>query len=141
MYGLQAISASNGWAIAVVGITIVFTGLVLLSFFINQLHKILDIWDNRSDLTAWKENLFRRKVPGPAIISLTGEQKESARQFHMLVKKLDDAFPLPRLLKIAQVSGISLPHSNLAALIGTGIIKRGELGMFTWDEELYRKML
>ena len=43
MYGLEAINANNGWAISVVGVTIVFTGLVMLSFVIAQLHKVLGI--------------------------------------------------------------------------------------------------
>ncbi|MEN8212519.1 MAG: OadG family protein [Thermodesulfobacteriota bacterium] len=46
MYGLEAINANNGWSIAVVGVTIVFSGLVMLSFVISQLHKILDLWKN-----------------------------------------------------------------------------------------------
>jgi len=38
LYGIEAINANNGWAISAVGITIVFSGLVLLSFVIAQLH-------------------------------------------------------------------------------------------------------
>ncbi|MBW1726140.1 MAG: OadG family protein [Deltaproteobacteria bacterium] len=39
MYGLQAIAAYNGWAMALAGALIVFSGLVILSFVISQLHK------------------------------------------------------------------------------------------------------
>jgi len=41
LYGLQAIAAHNGWAMALAGALIVFSGLVILSFVISQLHKIL----------------------------------------------------------------------------------------------------
>ena len=46
MTGLEAISAHNGWNIAIVGISIVFTGLTVLSLTIAQLHKILSFLEN-----------------------------------------------------------------------------------------------
>lgn len=53
MYGLEAINANNGWAISVVGVTIVFSGLVMLSLVISQLHKVLAIWEDPSKLKAF----------------------------------------------------------------------------------------
>ena len=47
MYGLEAIAQHNGWVQSILGISIVFSGLVLLSFAVSQIHKILDLWDNR----------------------------------------------------------------------------------------------
>ena len=46
MYGLDAISAHNGWAMAVVGATIIFSGLIVLSLAISQLTNLLKLWDN-----------------------------------------------------------------------------------------------
>ena len=46
LYGLEAINAHNGWAISVVGITIVFTGLVALSALISQLYKLVALYDD-----------------------------------------------------------------------------------------------
>ena len=46
LYGLEAINAHNGWAISVVGVTIVFTGLVSLSVLISQLHKLVSLYNN-----------------------------------------------------------------------------------------------
>ena len=46
MYGLDAIAANNGWAISGVGISIVFSGLCVLSFVISQLHKVLNLWES-----------------------------------------------------------------------------------------------
>ena len=45
MTGLEAISAHNGWSIAAVGITIVFTGLTMLCIILSQLYKVLDFWE------------------------------------------------------------------------------------------------
>lgn len=58
VYGLDAINAYNGWAISVVGVTIVFTGLVVLSMAIAQIHKLLNLWENRKELS-----LFKKKTP------------------------------------------------------------------------------
>lgn len=139
MYGLQAISANNGWAISVVGITIVFTGLVLLSISIAQLHKVLDMWENRHNLAKLKDKLLK-KSSREAVLSLTEKQKGSARQFKLLVRTMDDTFSLPRLLKMAEISGLEAPHSSLAILLKSGIIKPDQQGFFTWDRELFMKM-
>lgn len=47
MFGLKAISAHNGWAMAVVGAAIVFSGLAVLAFVISQIHKLLGFWDKK----------------------------------------------------------------------------------------------
>ncbi|MBL0731242.1 MAG: OadG family protein, partial [Desulfosarcina sp.] len=41
MYGFEAISAYNGWSMSIVGVLIVFSGLVILSITISQIHKVL----------------------------------------------------------------------------------------------------
>ena len=119
MYGLDAINAYNGWAISVVGVTIVFTGLVMLSLAISQLHKVLDLWENRKELS-----LFKKKAPATDRIpvELTPGQKESARQFKLLAETLSDHFSLPKLLKLARISGIDHPHATLARLLEADII-------------------
>jgi hypothetical protein len=64
LYGLENISAHNGWAISLVGITIVFTGLTLLSLAIDQLHKILNIWENKDK---YLNNQNRKILTSPTI--------------------------------------------------------------------------
>ena len=61
MTGLEAISASNGWAISVLGISIVFSGLTLLSITIAQLHKLLDMWERRAEYyDRFKEKFIKK---------------------------------------------------------------------------------
>ena len=47
MYGIQAITAHNGWAMALAGALIVFSGLIVLSFAISHLHKLLKIFEKQ----------------------------------------------------------------------------------------------
>jgi cell division protein FtsX len=150
LHGLEAINASNGWAISVVGITIVFSGLVMLSFVISQLHKVLALWEDPSKLKA----LFKLKQPkehseesqekqitdsisGQAVF--TESQKDVAKQFALLVRTMEDHFPLPRLLHLAQISGLKDPYSNLNNLLKTKIIIPDGSGFFTWDKEIFDK--
>ena len=49
MYGLDAISATNGWSMAIAGALIVMSGLSVLSFVISQLHKIAALLEKGFD--------------------------------------------------------------------------------------------
>jgi hypothetical protein len=53
MYGIDAISAQNGWAMIFTGAFIVLFGLGLLSIIISQLHRISDFYEKKGT----KDNL------------------------------------------------------------------------------------
>ncbi len=138
VYGLNAINAHNGWAISVVGVTIVFSGLVMLSMAIAQIHKLLGIWENRKELS-----LFKKTEPVPAKIrlDLTPRQKESARQFKLLAETMNDHFSLPKLLNLAKVSGIDHPHTTLARLLEADIIVADSHGYHVWNTEQFKVLV
>jgi len=142
LYGIEAINASNGWAISVVGISIVFTGLVLLSLVISQLHKAVALFDNPRRIKAWfsKPEEIREPPPEPVLL-MTAAQKEIAKQFALLVRTMEDHFSLPRLLHLSQVSGIKNPHANLQVLLKSQIILPDGEGFFTWDEAMFLQTL
>jgi len=140
LYGLEAISAHNGWAISVVGVTIVFTGLVSLSTLISQLHKLVSLYDNPGRL----KDIFASKsgsAPGAgtpkAYLDLTGAQKQVCRQYGLLARTMDDVISLPKLLRMAELSGLKDPHANINLLLESGILCPDEQGYFRWDEEVF----
>ena len=139
MYGFDAINASNGWAISAVGITIVFTGLVLLSLVISQLYKVVELFDHPERIKAWFSRPDQETAPAPSILVLTGEQKEIAKQFALLVRTMDDHFSLSRLLRLAQVSGLKEPHANLNLLLKADILLPDGEGYFTWDSDQFSR--
>jgi len=148
LYGLEAINANNGWAISVVGVTIVFSGLVMLSFVISQLHKVLALWEDPSKIKALfkakqskkhPEELQEKQILDQMIF--TGSQKEVAKQFALLVRTMEDHFSLPRLLHLAQISDLKDPCSNLNDLLKTKIIIPDGSGFFTWDKEVFDKTI
>lgn len=148
MYGLEAINANNGWAISVVGVSIVFSGLVMLSLVISQLHKVLALWENPSKI----KTLFKRKQPEDQSDKLqekeiadqaifTESQKEVVKQFGLLIRTMEDHFSLPRLLHLAQISDLKNPHSTLNNLLETKIIIPDGSGFFTWEKETFDKAI
>ena len=144
MYGLEAINANNGWAISVVGVTIVFTGLVTLSFVISQLHKVLALWEDPSKFkTLFKkkqrETFQQEETEGLPV--LTQSQKEVVKQFALLVRTMTDHFSLPRLLYLAQISDLKDPYSNLNHLLKRKIIVPDGSGFFTWDKQMFDKTI
>ncbi len=148
MYGLEAINANNGWAISVVGVTIVFSGLVMLSFVISQLHKVLALWEDPSKIKALfkakQKKASPKELPEKQIADLavfTESQKEVAKQFALLVRTMENHFSLPRLLHLAQISGLKDPCSNLNNFLKTKIIIPDGSGFFTWDKDMFDKTI
>jgi len=144
LYGLEAINANNGWAISVVGVTIVFSGLVSLALVISRLYKVLELWENPSRIKAF----FQPKQPEEQletdisdIVVLTESQKEVAKQFALLARTMEDHFSLSRLLRLAVVSDLKDPYSNLNTLLKTKIIISDGLGFFTWNKDRLDKII
>lgn len=139
MYSIDNITAANGWAMAAVGATIVFLGLVVLSLAIAQIHKILQFWEERGkhlvrfraqappaetqkpDAPAYKE----QHLPG---VSELGET------YGPLVETLDEPFDLTQLFVIAKENNLPHPHLSINRLREAGILVAQEDGSFTWKK-------
>jgi hypothetical protein len=135
VYGFQAISANNGWEISFLGLVIVFTGLILLSIAIGQIHRVLALWDNRN-----KPRTPKKKdpvTPPPAPVRLSEPQKTAARQFRTLAGTLESPFSLPKLLTLAEISGVDRPHANLGTLLENDIIIPDSNGYFSWNQDRF----
>ena len=141
MYGFDAISANNGWSIAAVGIIIVFTGLVVLSFTISQLYKVLDFIENPKKFEFLSFKKSTEKKAKYALISLTGNQKESAKQFSLIINTMEEHFSLPKLLRLAEVTGLGEPYNNLNNLLDSGIVEPDTEGYFTWNKDRFKKLV
>lgn len=140
LYGLEAINAHNGWAISVVGVTIVFTGLVALSVLISQLHKLVSLYDNPGRITKLfdlkSKSAAKTATPKKQLI-LTEAQKKICRQYNLLAQTMDDVISLPKLLRMAELSGLKEPHANINFLVKSGILCADEQGYFRWDEDRF----
>jgi len=137
LYGLEAIRAGNGWEISIIGISIVFTGLIFLSIFIGQIHNLLDFWENRSKIIFFPKQERKKNT----IIKLTENQKIITKQFSLLVKTMGMPFSLSKLLWLAEICGIENPYSNLCLLTKTRIILTNDEGFHLWDTERFKSLI
>jgi len=141
LYGFDAISANNGWSIAAVGIIIVFAGLVILAFIISQLHKVLAFVENPKRFEFLSQAKSKSKEKEFILTSLLNNQKESAKQFFLLAKTLEEHFPLPKLINIAEISNLEKPYIGISNLIDSGIIEPDSKGYFIWNKDRYKKLI
>ncbi len=143
MYGLDAISAHNGWHMAALGISIVFTGLIILSLAISQIHKVLGFWDRRYSYYQQIKKLVQRKHRSETVVSdpvLPKNVKESARQFKLLIEQMGEPFPLPKLLDFSKKCGLLHSHSSVNDLLQAKLIIPDGKGYFLWNHEVEKNI-
>ena len=142
MTGLEAIYHHNGFSMAAVGITIVFTALVTLSIIISQLHKLLILWDNRKEMVKKLRGILSDTgaKQAPPVAHELHQIDEEARQFNILIRAMGEPFSLPELIRVAQSCGLSHPHSTASHLIESNLIIPDNEGFFLWNHEAYNQL-
>ena len=139
MYSIDNITAANGWAMAAVGASIVFLGLVVLSFVISQMHKILRFWEERGIRSGRAE---KPSPPAEALEPETPAYKEQhlpevselADTYGPLVEKMGESFELIQVFEIAKENDLPHPHLSINRLREAGILVAKEDGTFTWKK-------
>lgn len=131
MYGLEAISANNGWAMAVTGPLIVMSGLTILAIIISQLHKLVAIFDKKAPPDAEGQGHPGDKLSVPNIFP--DDILETADLYQPLIDKLDQPFELKDLYQVAVQHDFPHPILTVGRLRHAGIlIPEGE-GLFVWN--------
>jgi len=137
LYGFENITANNGWAMALVGATIVFSGLVVLSFVISQIHKILNLWEKKDEWFARPKHIPRADEVQSTAGSVYKERRlatvdELVSIYRPLVEQLKEPFELVQLYEIS--NQMDLPHPNLSInrLRNANILVGQGDGKFTW---------
>lgn len=154
MYGLSAISAANGWLITAAGITIVFTGLVVLALVLANLEKALTAWDRRHEMLEKRRRIPKaapspeemaaekpKAVPTPTtpVVDLSTEQMEVYAYFQWLANRQGETFSLPRLLEQAEKRGIRNPYTHLDLFLRLGLIQElggTQRGFYRWNPDV-----
>ena len=135
MYGLEAISAYNGWAMAIIGPLIVMSGLTILSIIISQLHKLVALFDKKAKQTA--ETPVKSKVKSKDEISvpqiLPNDILETAKIYQILIDKLEQPFELSDLYKVAVQNNFPHPILTASRFRDAGILILEGEGLFIWN--------
>lgn len=139
MYGLEAINAANGWAMAYTGAIIVFLGLVVLSFVVSQLNRILSFWENL--ISNFRQNHKEKQTDelqdeDTSVVPhrVPSDIKEAARYYSHLIEDLEQPFELTRLYEISQQKGFPHPHITISNFRQANILVRAGDGLFTWSQ-------
>ena len=140
MYGFDNITANNGWAIAVIGASIVFAGLVILSFVISQIHKVLELWDRRgsskeqpkeTDTASAARKIQATAYKAPHLPSVN----DLISIYRPLVQQLKEPFELPQLFEISNKMDLAHPHLSIKQLWDADVLIAQGDGTFIWNNQ------
>ncbi len=140
MFGFENITANNGWAMAVVGASIVFLGLVVLSFVISQVHKILKLWEQRDEFLDRNKKQVQIEKPKPIKAPVPIQQhlpsvKELTSIYSPLVEQLRQPFDIPQLFEISNKMDLPHPHLSIKYLQQAGVLVPQGDGTFIWEKQ------
>lgn len=137
MYGLEAIQAHNGWAMAITGAVIVMIGLSVLSFIISQLHRIIDMVDGRNDRKSKKLSARNQAAASesPPVLPPLSSLSETMKRFQPLTQETGDPFELTALFQIFIQHDDPHPHLTIRSLREQGYLIPDAGGLFTWKHQ------
>lgn len=139
MFGFENIANNNGWAIAAVGASIVFLGLVALSLVISQIHRLLNLWEDREKVfSRFKQQPTAVKSQKSAELDYGDQRLPSVQQlieaYQPLIEKLQEPFKLSQVFEIANKNDMPHPHLSIQRLQEADVLVAKGDGTFTWNE-------
>jgi len=129
LYGLEAISAHNGWAMAAIGPLIVMTGLTILSIIISQLHKLVAIFDKKTP--AAQVPIKCKGIIVPKV--LPNDISETAEIYQQLIDTIEQPFGLKDLYQAAEDNDFPHPVLTATRFREAGILRPEGEGLFVWN--------
>jgi Na+-transporting methylmalonyl-CoA/oxaloacetate decarboxylase gamma subunit len=135
LYGLEAINASNGWSMAVLGATIVFCGLVILSLAISQLNKLLSFFDKSpAEATSYSQKGAPPVAQPPQHPLYCPEDVQAAANIYApLAAELGSTFKLADLYTLSRKYDFPHPHITISRLRDARLLLPEGGGVFSWN--------
>ena len=139
MFGFENITNHNGWAIAAAGASIVFMGLVVLCFVISQIHRLLNLWEDREKVMSRFKQQPAAAKPHETVEVDYGDQKlpsveQLIEAYRPLIEKLEEPFILSQVFEIANENDMPHPHLSIQRLQEADVLVAQGDGTFTWNE-------
>lgn len=135
MQGIAAITANNGWWMALTGACIVMTGLATLSFIISQLHKFIEMLEKKKEPAEKDQS---EEVPATDLTAAEGDilndMAAAARIYKPLTANLGEKFSLAELYKAFDKENLPHPHITVRELRNDGYISSAGEGLFKWTK-------
>ncbi|MDJ0784972.1 MAG: OadG family protein [Desulfosarcinaceae bacterium] len=130
MYGLDAIDAHNGWAMAFAGACIVLTGLAVLSFIISQFPKFVGLFEKKAQPAPTPPP--EPQAQPPADIQAPLEISRAADVYGPLILALGEEFKLEALHALFREQNLPHPHITIRNFWNAGLLQQTETGAFVW---------
>jgi Na+-transporting methylmalonyl-CoA/oxaloacetate decarboxylase gamma subunit len=131
MYGLDAINAHNGWAMAFAGACIVLTGLSVLASIISLFPKVVGLFDKEE--TAAAPVTAPEPAPKPLLESETPMETDAAAELYgPLITTLGEEFQLQALHALFREQNLPHPHITIRNFREAGLLTPTETGAFLW---------
>jgi hypothetical protein len=134
VYGIEAINAHNGWAMAIAGALIVVSGLSVLSFIISQLHKILALTDKLKKSEDIDQPSVPKSVPATTVDHDLSNLEGSLTCYCDESATLGSAFTLQDLFTVFQQCDFPHPHLTIRSLKEEGFLIPADPGKFSWKK-------
>jgi len=135
LYGLEAITAHNGWAMAVAGALIVVAGLTVLSFVISQLHKIAALLEKGAEKRSEKKQAAKLAPQEAVAPKPPGFDLDEAKAcLKPLAAELGETFELTNLYELANSGELPHVHLSIRSLRESGVIVSAGEGRFVWRD-------
>jgi hypothetical protein len=134
VYGIEAINAHNGWAMAIAGALIVMSGLSVLSFIISQLHKVLALTDNRKKNKDIDQSSVPKPIPATTADHDLSNLEGSLTCYCDETARLGSAFTLQDLFTVFQECDFPHPHLTIRSLKEEGFLIPADQDKFSWKK-------
>ncbi len=138
MQGLEAINAVNGWSMALLGASIVFTGLVVLSLAISQLEKVVKFIESRQGLLTQDQDQPQVKALQKGVAAppdhFPEDMDQAVHLYNPLFEKLGDTFQLSELYKLTKENNFPHPHLTIKLFRQAQILVPVGDGSFTVNQ-------
>jgi len=136
VYGFDAISHYNGWAMALAGALIVMSGLAILSFVISQLHRVAGLFEKRPEEPPIVEPPPEDMPPVSAkpFDFPLDDLQEAAARCSLEAAALGELFEIKALFEVLKNRGWPAPHLTIRTFRERGILVPAEDGLFSWKK-------
>jgi hypothetical protein len=134
--GLAAITANNGWAMAITGASIVMIGLATLSFIISQLHKVVEMIDKKEKVDLPVSDPLTdvtEEEAAPPQADFLDDLESTAKLFQSTTTQLGETFTLQSLYQVLQSEKHPHPHITVRELREAGYLTNVGEGVFSWS--------
>jgi hypothetical protein len=131
LFGFEAISHHNGWAIAATGACIVFSGLATLSLIISQLHKLVALLDRPPKVVV---EVIEEEPQGPPLPECPTDLDLTISRYLPLIEELEPEFDLADLYVLAKKYHLPHPHLSIRCLLDSGKLQPLGDGIFRYSE-------